>query len=149
MTSPEEIFNEICPDNAATKVQAYQALTNCGKNPISQSVGLFWEEKELGDDDTIDYDQFTELLGQIPDPTLEEYIEAFKQFDVNEDCTISAEELKKIIKMQDDLLGSDDHNDEEFIESLIQQGDTGEGGNQDGKLDYAELAKLFMDGIIG
>ncbi|WAR20082.1 hypothetical protein MAR_001920, partial [Mya arenaria] len=75
-TSPEEIFNEICPDNAATKVQAYQALTNCGKNPISQS-------------------------------------------------------------MQDDLLGSDDHNDEEFIESLIQQGDTGEGGNQDGKLDYA------------
>ena len=99
---------------------------------------MFILEIKLYDKDesgTIDLNEFMDLMNNKLKEQQEgqELLETFQIFDKDSDGSISADDLRYVIKAVGEEL------DDELIEQLIEQGDL----DQDGKINYHEFVRIM------
>ena len=84
---------------------------------------------------SIDFEEFLTLmrLGNDSDSEEDDMIAAFREFDLNGDCFIDKEELKKVMSnLGEDLTEAD-------LKKMMSNAD----GDGDGQVDYAEFVKMM------
>ena len=108
-------------------------------HPVSQEdLRDMTNEIDIEGNGTVDFKEFIQLMARkIRDiDNEEEYIEAFKIFDRNNDDSISVEEMKEIMTILGQYVWGVSPTDEEMIE-MIKEADT----DYDGYLHYSDFIK--------
>uniref|UniRef100_L2G7Q7 Calmodulin n=2 Tax=Colletotrichum gloeosporioides species complex TaxID=2707338 RepID=L2G7Q7_COLFN len=111
-------------------------MRSLGLNPSDTELTDMVNEVDADNNGTIDFNEFLNLMAvkvQVGDAE-EELKNAFKVFDRDGSGTISAEELRHVLKS----LGENMTNAE--IDEMIQMADK----NGDGTIDYDEFASIMM-----
>jgi len=137
-----EIFVEDSEDGTISTKELGKVLRMLGQNPSEQELQEMVDEVDEDGSGTIDFDEFTQMMGkqlaaealeQIPERPEKELAEAFRIFDVNADGYLDFEEIKRVLDMCSEKF------EEWEIKQFIQEGDK----NDDGKMDYEEWIDIM------
>ncbi|KAH3841855.1 troponin C, skeletal muscle-like [Dreissena polymorpha] len=114
-------------------------LQLCGQNPTSEEVAAYLEGSDVpGEMSQEEFFRFVERRVPLKTPSQidQELMEAFEKFDDDGDFTISKEEFRKVMTR----LGNEPLTEQDADALLESLGSL----ETEGKLNVAELAKLFM-----
>merc|ERR1712166_10054 len=112
-------------------------LRACGQNPTEAELAILIEKVDKDQSGTIDFEEFCDLMSKTnKDPKeMEDLImQAFRTFDADNSGYIDKEELLNTLTTMGDKV------DEKMVTSMIEEADV----DGDGKIDYAEFAKIMM-----
>ncbi|CAI0651272.1 unnamed protein product, partial [Colletotrichum noveboracense] len=134
----KEVFDLFDKDGTGdiTAQELGEVMRSLGLNPSDTELTDMVNEVDADNNGTIDFNEFLNLMAvkvQVGDAE-EELKNAFKVFDRDGSGTISAEELRHVLKS----LGENMTNAE--IDEMIQMADK----NGDGTIDYDEFASIMM-----
>ena len=102
-------------------------MVSLGQNPLDSELQDMVNEVDTDGNGTIDFDEFLSLMdrkmrGEVRESDMEEeYVEAFKIFDLNGDGLISKTDLMTVFKILDE-----EANEEEIEEVILQTSTDGD-----------------------
>jgi calmodulin len=130
-----EIFDKDGDGKISTK-EVNSMLISLGREPTKQEIEDLIQQLDKDDTGTIDFEEFSDYMQsnyQLEETKLEDVIEAFKVFDINEDGKISKEEFKTILmKFDGDFTESD-------VDMIFNEVEI----DKNGYLTYAEFVDLW------
>ncbi|KAF9876088.1 calmodulin [Colletotrichum karsti] len=134
----KEVFDLFDKDGTGdiTAQELGEVMRSLGLNPSDTELTDMVNEVDADNNGTIDFNEFLNLMAQkvqVGDAE-EELKNAFKVFDRDGSGTISAEELRHVLKSLGENLSAAD------IDEMIQMADK----NGDGSIDYDEFASIMM-----
>ncbi|XP_061593227.1 EF-hand calcium-binding domain-containing protein 7 [Cololabis saira] len=119
--------------NITSKQQLCRVLQQAGRNPSYATLNKYWTPKTS----KLNFDDFCEILKSERKTEEDELMRAFKKMDVNGDGYITHSVLEKALSTSGEKMTAEE------VNAIFSLADI----NKDGKLDYAEFCRLFVNTV--